>query len=339
MTTVLPAPGRIGGRWASLLSRIAADVQPRDGAVTIGGDEVVVPEARAVSTLSRELYARYYLRHAIGGVARITPDVADRRPVFAREDPAYGRRIRAVVGGRFRWEAGWRAIGRAAAGSDVEFTLVQRGDVVLYATDDELRATPDGVAVRFPAEHPHASPGFFAISGTSGPHPADGPVVRVYLHLRPDPAPPVFGALASDLDGAGLRYSAKLLNDPAAFPRPDSAVLYVARADLPAAASAVLARRVATPDAFGDSEPAFTARLAPGIGLADEPVGSRQVSFGQHRCAVLARALLAAGPAADAGERLLSIVDHLAADGLDPQRLHLNPGAAEYDLGRSEWAR
>lgn len=335
MTATCSTGRTAGQRWSGLLDRIAAEVSAGEDGFLVAGNPRPVPgldrvEARQAvrAAVADELYTRYYLHHGRPPAPAAGTRPHDRRPAFAREDAAFGHRIRAAVGGRYRWEDGWRVLRRIDGG----VTLVARNHLVLHVRDKELRQDGDRTAIRFPADHPYASPGYFVVTGTAGAQPA-GPTVRVYLNLRADPAPTVFGAIVALLDVAGLRYSAKLLNDPQAYTRPDAAVVYVPRADLPVARAVVLAHRNSEPAAFGSAEPAFTARLAPGIGLADEPVptGGTPVSFGQHRCGILARGLLAAGAGAAPAERRAAMDAELRRAGVDPARPHLNPDGVDYD--------
>ena len=75
--------------------------------------------------------------------------------------------------------------------------------------------------------------------------------------------------------------------------------------------------------------PAFTKRLAPGLGLAED-FGDGG-SFGLHRCGLLAEGVVAAregGRGAD-DERLAVVVEHLRAAGVDPDAPYLRPGSTD----------
>jgi len=153
------------------------------------------------------------------------------------------------------------------------------------------------------------------------------PTVRCYLNVIPDAAPRVFADLAAGLESAGVAFAAKLLDNPANFGRPDAAVFYTSRPD--AAALVRCAVDAWDEGAFGDDVPAFTREVAPGIAIADDPGDG--VSFGYHRCGLIARGLATAATA-DPYARLGSIIDEFLRAGIDPARPHLAPGQPEFML-------
>lgn len=155
-----------------------------------------------------------------------------------------------------------------------------------------------------------------------------GPTACCFLHLQPGTAPDVFARFVTTLDGYGLGFRAELAGDPAACRRADTAVVTVRRDDV--AAVARVAQRLCerAPFALAPSVPAFTRRIAPGVALADQP--GTGVSFGRHRCGLVAAGLVAAGHGAGAVTRRLAVLEHLAAAGLDPAAPHLNPGNPEF---------
>jgi hypothetical protein len=76
--------------------------------------------------------------------------------------------------------------------------------------------------------------------------------------------------------------------------------------------------------------PAFTRALAPGIGLADSPVGTGDV--GQDRFRLVAAGIVAAGHDAGPEARRAAVLRALTDACLDPAALHLNPGNPEFRL-------
>jgi hypothetical protein len=80
--------------------------------------------------------------------------------------------------------------------------------------------------------------------------------------------------------------------------------------------------------------PAFTKSLAPGLGLAEDP-GEGQ-SFGEHRCHLLAEALIATHESGlrSLPERTRVVADRFERAGLDLAAVFLNPGSRDqYDFG------
>lgn len=328
-----PAAHGTAGAWDDLLADIAADTRAGVDGFRLGGDVVPVAPRRGhgyhrtlVATLTHALYGRYYHHHETPHLHRGPTGPADKRPASAREDPAFGRRLRAALGERHHWEDGWRVVGTGDGGR----TVVERDDLVLHVTDEEIERTADGARVRFPADRPWASTGYFVVTGTDGPMTRAAGLARCYLHLLPTTAPEVFARIVHGLDTLGLPFTAKVLNDPQAFGRPDSAVVYTAREQVRTVVEVVLAERGAW-TSFGSSVPAFTRRVLRGVAVADDP--GPGTSFGQHRCCAIASGIVAAGPVAGPAERLAAVRRALADEGLDLTALHLGPGLPEFDLG------
>lgn len=163
-----------------------------------------------------------------------------------------------------------------------------------------------------------------------GAHQAGGPVqptLRCYLNLIPDAAPAVFADVVRHLEAERIPYAGKLLDNPANFGRPDAAVFYTTRVDASALVSSV--RGAYDAAAFGASVPAFTRQVAPGVAVADDP--GEGLSFGYHRCALIARGIAAAG-ISEPHARLGSIIDAFLRADIDPARPHLGPGLPELVL-------
>ncbi|UOY00350.1 T3SS effector HopA1 family protein [Blastococcus sp. PRF04-17] len=151
-----------------------------------------------------------------------------------------------------------------------------------------------------------------------------------YLELSPAIAPEVYGRLVTALDGYGLPFRAELRGHSSSRERIGSVVVTVSRADAPALARLAIRLRQRSPFAFGRTVPAFTRPLAPGIGLADDPPGARDV--GRHRFRVVATGLVQAGPHTGGAERRRAVVRAFLDACLDPAALHLNPRNPEFRL-------
>lgn len=320
-----------------MLRIIAEEVRVTDAHIHIAGYAHRLPAVEgpeAAHWVSHVLYHRYYHRHedrdpSIDPFAR--RDAGMRRPLAALEDPVRGRALREALAGRYTWEGGWSVLGdESEPGGLAE---VERDGLVLRVAPEELRRTPDGWAVRFPAQRPFASTGFFSVTGAAGAHGSHDGLVRCYLNLNADSACAAFAQLVRDLDRRGIPFSAKVANNDEGFDRPDSAVLYVERPYLGEARSAIGDIRRRRPDAFDAAVPAFTLAVAPGVGLADEPSQALgPLSFGQHRCALIADALVGARGHATCAQRLQHVIDAIVAAGLDPARLHLGAGSPDYGI-------
>lgn len=325
-------------RWTALLERIAAEVQPRAAGFAVAGetwhDELGPPgrAARRRQALARVLYRRYY-----HGAGPCTPEsVAGHPHALAQDEPRWGAALRARLGDRRAWEDGWTLVDAGRRGLLVDASrrglLVARDGVVVHASAGQTRVRDGVVQVRLPADRPAASPGFFATTSRRGGPSGTGPLVRVYLHLRPGQALDAFADLIASLDGARIRFCAKVVDHLDGFDRPDTAVVYTAREDCPRAVQAAVAVGRRRPGALAPEVPAFTLPLAPGIALAEDPAAGPGVSFGRHRCDLVAAGILDSDDPGTRAGRLAGIRSALRAAGLDLTRLHLSPGSADVEL-------
>jgi hypothetical protein len=156
----------------------------------------------------------------------------------------------------------------------------------------------------------------------------DRSAASCFLELSPAIAPEVFARMVTALDGYDIGFRAELRGHEAFPERIGSVVVTVSRADASALARVALRMRERSPFVFGQTVPAFTRPLAPGIGLADHPRRARDV--GRHRFHLVARGLVAAGSHAGPDTRRAAVVRALTDAGLDPAALHLDPGNPEY---------
>ncbi|MEU8971207.1 T3SS effector HopA1 family protein [Streptomyces monashensis] len=152
----------------------------------------------------------------------------------------------------------------------------------------------DHVTLRWPAANRAVSPGFYFVTGSSGP-PRSRPLTRLYIHLTtPEDAPNVLGTVLRELERTGLPYQAKVASTEHQYPRRDAMVVYLGGEAGPAVDA--VAGSVRGLRATGTSTSAFAHLLGPGVAVAHEPddprPGMRGLSFGEHRSRVLAEALV-----------------------------------------------
>lgn len=263
---------------------------------------------RLVATLAERIYRRCHL--GLTGEEDLLP-----RAVREHEDGAFVGQLRRHAAHRRHPDPGWRVVGRAGGGIEVE-----RGGLRLVAPADHV--TPgvgDLATVELPCERRYAIAGFYLVRGRTGP-PSDEPLGRIYLNVPAVYAVRAFVLVLDALDGAGLRYEVKALNHPSRYARPDGIVVYLPRAATP---TGVAALDHAVPDVWRrPAAPGFTQRVARGLGAADEPAqaGPCIVSLGQDRSRRVAEGLVAAGAGATSTMRLEAICATFAAAGLDPAR-------------------
>ena len=243
-------------------------------------------------------------------------------------DQALLRALSAANTGRGTWQPGWtveRLDGDVAVSSDGALrTRVPIADC--RPVDGPLRPGA-AIAVRLPKELPFHSPGFNLMLGDAD-LPDGVEQVRVYWHVVEIGATRVVRMLTSRLNADDVPFELKVATHPLELHRCDAAVLYLSvehfhatRATLAAIASdatAYLRPRI----------PALTLELAPGVGLAE---GTRDaVSFGTHRCGLIAEAVVRAHeqgltrPAA----RLAMVADRFAEAGVALDAPYREPALA-----------
>jgi hypothetical protein len=195
--------------------------------------------------------------------------------------------------------AGWLEPGWRVVGYDDGRWVVQRADLRLWVTPDDIEFEGDApragevVALRQSADMPALAPGFYVVRGDRGFSPGRSRVLdRVYFDLHREGAASFVRESSRRLNGAGLAFVAKVVDEMEGFERRDAAVLYFERRDRGRALEAVdhLARTLVP--FLGTSVPAMTHRLERGVAFAEDPGGEE--SFGSHRCLLIAEAAVAA---------------------------------------------
>jgi len=155
---------------------------------------------------------------------------------------------------------------------------------------------------------------------------------RFYFNVKPDYAADLTEYLNSKLnvpnaDGSRMRWQYKVAKNLEGFDRPDPAVLYVDKPDYDTAKQIVMEYAQKHPQAFSAATPSLTEQIAPGIGIADEPIqnglpkrpGGKH-SFGTSRSDIIAEAILNAPPGATKDEITALVRERMRAYGLDPDR-------------------
>jgi hypothetical protein len=263
-----------------------------------------VPLAAAVrrnltAELSREyllyqlrfsLYGEYYVR---GGVRPAPSPWAESG--HAPDAAAFVDALSSANSGGGCWDVGWRIV--SVTGE--EWTLT-KGGLALRVSPDLCRPANGGsagpgvaVSLRLPKEMLGVSPGYYMCLGDAGADPARAaPLLRIYWNVAVAGAVPFVQTVTERMNRGRLPFKAKILADPSRFARCDAAVVYFPATHYDAAAEILGDIHRAVSPHLRPETPVFTKRLAPGVGLAEDP--ERSESFGQHRCRLLAEGLLQA---------------------------------------------
>ena len=310
-------------RWFGELSqKPPRDVLARVDALTL--------RRHLIGQIQSRLYQQFY-QHGIA-----IPANEQSRPRSAEDESEFVRLLSLANQGDGSWQRGWDIVSRFETG----VWAVNDGPVVWVPTErlrieNKTTQWPEGAAsVMMPKEFPKRSPGFYLAQGDEGVHSApDDKLVRLYWHPSASGAAMLVESVTAHLNAENVPFQFKLLNHPAAYRRNDAAVLYIAKGDLQRASSLIPLIYSEVRGRLLAGIPALTRRLAPGLGLAEDPRNGE--SFGLHRCRLLAEAFVgAAMNGIESAAGLVEVVgERFRAEGLVLSRPYLNPGSID-DYGR-----
>ncbi|MEV0599868.1 T3SS effector HopA1 family protein [Streptomyces sp. NPDC050315] len=298
------------------------ELRPAPGVESAPGDLPVLPH------LSRFLYLSYY-----AGDARAARWLIDGAPVVLgtrrREDPAVARALAEANQGSGYWDNDWQTITAGPEGR-----RVRKNGLTLTVTKSETlppaATAGQRVSVRFPPDRPYMYPGWYlAISDEGMPRHGERPVIRLYYTPRsPAAAADLMRAITGRLCAARVPYQLKAANHPEGYGRRDAMVLYLYRNDWRLQKRELADVHREHVDALRDTGPALALELGKGWWMADEPEQrqGRLMSFGQHRCLLVAEGLVAAwrDGHTTAADRLRAIKERYRAERLDPAKPYLN---------------
>jgi hypothetical protein len=234
--------------------------------------------------LSAILYQQYYVRSP--GIANVPS--AD--PITIRD---FQSSLVCANSGRGTWEGGWFVEHVAPDGQAV----VSHKGIRFWVATEGIRPGADGLAagsecsVFVPSFYGSLIPGFYLFYGDADRQSSTKSeiVARIYWHLTELAAPTFVEVATKALNSASIPFQMKLLNAPDTYHRADAAVIYLRKADFPTASEYLKTIYLTVQCSLRENVPALTKRLAPGLGVAEDPGDG--LSFGQNRCRLLVRAL------------------------------------------------
>lgn len=303
-------------RLLEALDRLTID---RDEQRVIVGEEVISHESPI--RLRQELAGALY-RHWHAGTG---PRTGERD---LRRDNRFEERLREATPHRTSRTA---AVVRSGVldGPMGRHVLFDVGRVRLQVPEHEgprpLPAIGTRATLDLPAIRPALSPGFYLVNGSVGGSAPGGHVLRIYLHIDESAmAPAVWRAVLDHLEGQHVPYRAKVLAKAGDYPRRDAIVLYLSQDAwhvVDGVAQAVRGLPGRNPE-----RSVLTAEVADGVAWAWEPRDSRlgwdRMSFGQHRTAVIAAAVVAS--MMEGIDLPSAVSDALIEAGADPTEPHRN---------------
>ncbi len=282
--------------------------------------------------LESRLYADFYCP------GRATPSPRSFASCSTAHSIAFGAALAAANAGGGCREEGWQVFA-----VDGECVIVRRRGLQVWVNrrdclvrEGECLEIGTTVAVGVEKDLPNASPGFYVALGDKGLGYKDpAGLVRVYWNLTADGAVHFMRIVTERLNRANLAFRLKALQDPASYRRCDAAVLYIQKGDYPAARDALEESYPRIASHLKPAVPAFTKRLADGIGIA-ENVGDGD-SFGLHRCRLLADGLIRAYERniTSTDERLRVVKERFSEDGISLDAPYLSAGSNDdYEFSR-----
>ena len=288
------------------------------------------------SPLTHDLQLAIYETFYSGIVPSKLPKPLDPAP---REE--HLRALRTANTATVGWDQDWRIFGVARDG--VYATKGQRalylpnGFFVLASRAKELKE--DELAdVRCYGSSEVSQPSFyFGYSNVGATSIGNRRSIRFYWNCQPAGAIEIFRETSERFNRFQVPYEMKCLMHPEFYVRRDSLVMYLKPPYLRAAFEQVKRIYPLVAKHLDEPSPLFTRRLAPGLSMAETPPGN--VSFGMHRCGLIARALVQAHESgvSDNTKRSQLVLDEFARKNISLKRPWLDHGEHDpFGIGEFE---
>jgi hypothetical protein len=277
-----------------------------------------------VSALRRALYDHAYsreLKHSLAEIPDALPD-AELRAALHHANAS-----------KSRWDRGW-SIDAGCSGEKFVVRkrraarLVEPGEFLLEDPFQWPPANGARVRLRVPRSASRLHPSFYFAFGETLP--AFGPefdLVRFYWNVELAGAAELVRILTTALNRFRIPFRLKCLTIKEHYDRVDSAVLFVQKRFFPITAQLVTENWADLAPLLSEATPLFTKRLAPGLAVAENPLGGG--SFGTERCKLLAEGLWDAhvACASSSAEKLICVQERFSAAGLSLDEPHIEAGS------------
>ena len=226
---------------------------------------------------------------------------------------------------RSTWSRGWKVEhvesgGRILARKGARLRRLWPGQYVAERGPDTPPAV-DGHATVFQARESVElqEQFYFAFGETMRETESGARTLRFYFHVDASGAPALTREVTATLNRFQLPFRFKCLSASGAYGRRDAAVLYVDARHYRLASILVTRIHERCRSGLHDDTPLFARRLAPGLALAEDPVGEK--SFGADRCRTVAEGICAAARrgAPDADAVMEEIAAAFRRRGLNPR--------------------
>jgi hypothetical protein len=266
--------------------------------------------------LSDQLYLALHCRN---------PDVVS-GTILPRHAAAHGRDFFSSLASCNRGTGSWRD-GWTIHRVDDAHVAVKSHDVEVWASREEFRPDAGRLEVGatgrlcFPNEYRGMSRGYYVALGNSDAETGTN-AIRVYWNVMTGGAEHLLSLITETLNAAGITFKFKSMGDPEGYDRTDAAVLYLPRGDWQNVSTLASSVYAEVRPWMRTNVSSYVFRLAPGLGLAEEPGGD--FSFGEHRSTLIADALVSEHGSSD---RFAAVRALIAGKGYDLERFHVNPGS------------
>ena len=272
-----------------------------------------------VGALSVFLYANWY------AAARDKPQNRSRVPLVES--------LRAAHHGSWSWEQGWVAervssAGRVVAARDRERRVLSPSDFISVCLPGLPPPVGSALCVVRRWDSTTLLQGYWVTHSRLW-FSERGTFARLYWNVQTAGAPALVRQLTSALDQ--VPFCLKVPSEPAGFARADAAVLYVPVQVFPDLRRSIRAVHDAVREWLSPDIPPLTKPMAAGLGVAETRWNAAE-SFGQHRCRLIAEALIATfqGERPPDADLLSAISEQFLREGLDPSRPWLEASGADH---------
>lgn len=189
-----------------------------------------------------------------------------------------------------------------------------------------------GMSVKFqlPKEYPNRFPGFFlVVSDQLFSWGNDQDIFRLYWNFRPEGVPKFVEEITTKFNNDQLPFRLKCLNHPNQYSRHDSAILYLYKSDYQRMRKTLEDIHAGCLPYLKNAVPVFTKPLSLGLGLAEDPLEG--ISFGIHRCRMIAEGLIRAFERGNRSlnERLSIVESCFHENSIDLAAPYLNPNSKD----------
>ncbi len=168
----------------------------------------------------------------------------------------------------------------------------------------------------------------YIIIGNAG-KPDRSPLIELYFNFTPDAAVSIAASLTRDLNKLKIPFQFAILHHPELFDRYDGGTLRLPQTAYHSIQGLLAEIYQVHKAEFSANVPIFTKPLAPGLGLAEVPIGAG--GFGMERCQIIATGLLAAMEQNHSltADKLATIRLELVNAKIDLSQPYLNPGGID----------